>query len=152
MRPWMFRFIERSKKDIWRDSNVERADLLGRLSQSLWTTKTKNFYHPNQLSTRCLVESFNSWLTVPLGVVVHKRWLNLPSDKDCCVLKYLMPNKVFDTLFSRWIICTSYFIALKVKWLAINKFANILHKFVLLSQIHLSMLLIVPFSYKQLFL
>ena len=29
-----------------------------RLSQSLWTMKPKNFYHPNQLSTRCVVESF----------------------------------------------------------------------------------------------
>ena len=41
------------------------------------TTTPKNFYHPNQLSRRCLVESFNSWLAVRLGGVVQTRWLNL---------------------------------------------------------------------------
>ena len=30
-----------------------------RLRQALWTTTPKNFYHPNQFSTRCVVESFN---------------------------------------------------------------------------------------------
>ena len=44
------------------------AMIIARLSQGLWTTTTpKNFYHPNQLSTRCVVESFNFRLTVPLG-------------------------------------------------------------------------------------
>ena len=37
---------------------------MARLSQSLWITTPKNFYHPNQLSIRCVVESFNSWWTV----------------------------------------------------------------------------------------
>ena len=41
------------------------------LSQSLWTTTPKNFYQPNKLSIRCGVYSFNSWSTVPLGVVVQ---------------------------------------------------------------------------------
>ena len=41
-------------------------------------TKNRRFYHPNQFSTRCVVYSFNSWLTVPLCVVVHTHWLNLP--------------------------------------------------------------------------
>ena len=49
---------------------------LARLSHSLWTTKPKNFYHPNQLSTRYVVESFNSIFTVPLGVVVQTSRLN----------------------------------------------------------------------------
>ena len=52
--------------------------LIARLSQGLWTTTPKNFNHPNRLSTRCVVESFNSRLTIPLlDVVVQKRWLNL---------------------------------------------------------------------------
>ena len=56
-----------------------RLDLLiiARLSQSLWTTTPKNFYHPNQLSIRCVVWSFNSWLSVLLSVVVQIHWLNL---------------------------------------------------------------------------
>ena len=29
--------------------------ILARLSQSLWTTTPKNFYHPNQMSIRCVV-------------------------------------------------------------------------------------------------
>ena len=37
----------------------------------------KSFYHPNQLSTRCVVGSFHSWLTVPLDVVVQTCRLNL---------------------------------------------------------------------------
>ena len=56
---------------------VVRPTLLARLSQGLWTTTPKNFYHPNQHSTRCVLESFNSWLTVRPGVVVRTRWLNL---------------------------------------------------------------------------
>ena len=36
-----------------------------------------HFFHPNQFSTRCVVVSFNSWLTVPLAVVVQTRWFNL---------------------------------------------------------------------------
>ena len=28
---------------------------LARLSQGLWTTKPKNYYHPNQLSIKCVV-------------------------------------------------------------------------------------------------
>ena len=51
--------------------------ILAKLSQHLWTTKPKSFYHPNQLRTICVIESFSSWLTVPLGVVVQTRWLNL---------------------------------------------------------------------------
>ena len=53
------------------------ALIITRLSQSLWTRTPKNFYHPSQLSIRCVVQSFNSWSTVPLGVVVQMRWLNL---------------------------------------------------------------------------
>ena len=37
-------------------------ETLVKLSQGLWTTTLKKFYHPNQLSTRCVIESFNSWL------------------------------------------------------------------------------------------
>ena len=37
-----------------------------RLNQSLcWTTRPKRLYYPNQLSTKCVDESFYSWLTVP---------------------------------------------------------------------------------------
>ena len=64
-------------------------------SQSLWTTKPKDYYHPNQLSTRCVVESFSSWLTVPpFGVVVHTRWLNLTN--ICNGRKYLKLFKIFQ--------------------------------------------------------
>ena len=50
------------------------------LSQGFWTTTTKNFYHPNKLSTRCMVQSFNSWSIVPFGVAVQTRWLNLATE------------------------------------------------------------------------
>ena len=45
-----------------------------RLSQSLWTTTPKNFYHFNQLSIiRC-----EFWFLIKcLGVAVQMRWLNL---------------------------------------------------------------------------
>ena len=49
--------------------------MIARLSQRVWTTKPKNFYHPNQLSTTCVIKSY--WLTVLLGVIVQKRWLYL---------------------------------------------------------------------------
>ena len=31
----------------------------------------RDFYEPNHLSWKCVVESFNSWSTVPLGVVAQ---------------------------------------------------------------------------------
>ena len=43
--------------------------------ESHWTTTPTNIYHPSQISKRCIVESFNSWLTVPLGVVVREAGL-----------------------------------------------------------------------------
>ena len=41
------------------------------------TTTLQDFYHPNQLSITCVVQSFNSWSTVPLSIVVQTHWLNL---------------------------------------------------------------------------
>ena len=49
---------------------------IARLSQSLWTTKPKNFYHhSNQLSTICVVRVLI--LDQPLSLGVQRTWLNL---------------------------------------------------------------------------
>ena len=58
---WVFRLFV---------SIICSSSLKARLTQALWTTTPKNFYHPNQFSIRCIVRSFNFWLTVHLGVVV----------------------------------------------------------------------------------
>ena len=42
--------------------------LASQLSQILRTTKSKYFYHPNQLSIRCVVQTFNSRLTVRISI------------------------------------------------------------------------------------
>ena len=55
----------------WKNDNKHLTAILSRLGQSVCTTKPKYFYHPNQISTRFIFNSFNSWLAVPLGVIVH---------------------------------------------------------------------------------
>ena len=59
------------KKSFRSSAKFSYLKVIARISQALWTTKPKNFYHPNQFSIRCIVKSFNSWSTVPLGVVVQ---------------------------------------------------------------------------------
>ena len=71
-------------------------DWIARLSQSLWTTTPKNFYHPNQLSIRCVVYSFNSWATVPLSVVVQTHWLNLANSSGGRVVHMKREDREFE--------------------------------------------------------
>ena len=40
---------------MWYVVFIVVGKVIARLSQSLWTTTPKNFYHPNQLSIRCVV-------------------------------------------------------------------------------------------------
>ena len=46
-----------------------------------WRQTPSELYLPNQFSIRCIAKSFNSWLTVPLGVVVQMRWINLANNR-----------------------------------------------------------------------
>ena len=66
---WDFKVIK-----VYKMSQSRRAGLtllLARLSQALWTTRPRDFYHPNQVSIICIVKSFNFWLTVPLRLVIQ---------------------------------------------------------------------------------
>ena len=58
-----------------------------KLSQGIWTTTPKNFYHPNQLNKMRSLE-FLIPVTLRLGVVVQT--LNLAN------IKSTTPNKSFD--------------------------------------------------------
>ena len=52
----------------------------------------------SEVKPRCIVESFYSWLAVPIGVVVHTHWLNLAnfSKLGCClimdILNFMVKN------------------------------------------------------------
>ena len=61
------------RKVLWR--------VLARLSQSLWTTTQKSFYHPNQLMIRCIVLFFKFLINLPLSVVIQTHWLYLAIEK-----------------------------------------------------------------------
>ena len=64
-----------------------------RLSQCLSKAKPKYFYHPNQLSRRCVVKSFNSWLNVLINcVVVKTRWLKLVN--NFLARGYILKNNI----------------------------------------------------------
>ena len=58
---------------------------------ALWTTKPRDFYHPNHLSTGCVLESFNSW-SAPSGsygeqgcwlTLLLARWITLAKLSQC---------------------------------------------------------------------
>ena len=54
---------------------LDKSEVKPRIS----TTTPRDLYQPNHFSGKSLVNSFNSWLTLPLGVVVQTHWLNLPN-------------------------------------------------------------------------
>ena len=62
---------------IYLNNIGEQNYLAASLHRLLWTTTPNNFSHPNQLSSWCVVGSFNSWLTGPLRVVAYMHWLNM---------------------------------------------------------------------------
>ena len=46
--------IKVKTKIPWLENSYSRASI-AMLSQSLWTMTPKNFYHPNQMSIKCVV-------------------------------------------------------------------------------------------------
>ena len=72
------------------DKNEFKLKKLARLSQGRWTTTPNNIYHPNQLSTRCVVESFDSWLTVRLCVASRRAGLTSLIIPDTQQLYYIV--------------------------------------------------------------
>ena len=66
------------KSTRMRSWNIIRGNTDGNSEIKPEPTTPKNFYHPNQLSIRYVISSFNSRSTVPLGVVVQRsHWLSL---------------------------------------------------------------------------
>ena len=73
-----------------------------------WTTKPRDNCHLNHLGIRCVLESFNSWLSMPVSYGMQKAWPNHMVLINFKVIVHYLFFLVFHKKLLKLIFCIKY--------------------------------------------